>query len=263
LLSETNDGYPVLKLNRLSMEVLRNQRSVEIASAPVRQQKTGAGDRMHQDTKDRRLEPEEMKLFRHLRNLRKVIADEQRVPPYVVFPDSSLQAMAQQRPQSEEHFAKIPGVGSRKLEAYFTPFTEEIRAYCELHNLVMGLERTEEVKGKKKEEATAPQISRGPSTHWQTLELYKVGRSIEEIARERNLKPGTIMSHLVELIEAGENVDVERLISPEREKVIFDALQAVGGEVLRPVKDVLGDDYSYDEIRLVRALMRVSRRDDL
>ena len=69
-----------------------------------------------------------------------MIADDQGVPPYVVFPDSSLQAMAQQRPQTKEHFAKIPGVGSRKLEAYFTPFTEEIRAYCELHHLVMGLE---------------------------------------------------------------------------------------------------------------------------
>src|SRR5205085_1986037 len=177
--------------------------------------------------KDRRLEPEEMKLFRHLRNLRKVIADEQRVPPYVVFPDSSLQAMAQQRPQTEEHFAKIPGVGSRKLEAYFTPFTEEIRAYCELHHLVMGLEPTEEVKGKKKEEVATPRISTGPTTRWQTLELYNAGRNIEEIARERSLKTGTIMSHLAELIEEGESIDVERLISPERQKVIFDALQAL------------------------------------
>ncbi len=256
LLSETTDGYPVLKLNSLSAEVARKQRRVEIAAAPVRQQKTGAGDRMQQDTKEYKLEPEEMKLFRHLRNLRKVIADDEGVPPYVVFPDSSLQAMAQQRPQTEEQFAKIPGVGSRKLEMYFRPFTEEIRAYCELHHLEMGLEPAEEVKGKKKEEVAAPQLSRGPSTHRQTLELYNAGRSIEEIARERNLKTGTIMNHLTELIEAGENVDVERLLSPERQRVIFDALQALGGDVLKPVKEFLGDDYSYDEIRLVRGIMR-------
>lgn len=64
------------------------------------------------------------------------------------------------------------------------------------------------------------------------------------------------MSHLAELIEAGEVVDVERLVQPVRQKIIFDALQQVGGDALRPVKDFLGDDYSYDEIRLVCALMR-------
>ena len=104
-----------------------------------------------------------------------------------------------------------------------------------------------------------PQVSAGPSTRRHTLDLYNEGRSIEEIARERNLKPNTIMSHLAELVEAGEAIDPERLVDSERQKIIFAALQQVGGDMLKPVKDFLGDEYSYDEIRLVRALTRQAR----
>lgn len=248
LREENSDGYPILKLNRLSMEILRKQRSVEVAAAPVRQQKASRGSAAEAD-----LTLEEMGLFQHLRRRRKELADELNVAPFVVFPDSSLRAMAQQRPQSEEHFGHIPGVGSRKLEAFYVPFTRAIRDYCEEHNLEMGLVPLKPEKERK--QSVAP-ISAGPSTRMVTLDLYKAGRSIEEIAAERNLKPSTISGHLAELIEMGEEIDVEQLIQAEHYDVIVDALQQVGGEVLRPVKDLLGDEYSYEEIRLVRALER-------
>ena len=247
LLSETNDGYPVLKLNKHSAEILRKQRDVEIPSAPVRRQKAS-------DSLSHTLVPEEAGLFQYLRELRKQLADDRGVPPYVVFPDSSLRAMAQQRPQSEAQFAKIPGVGSRKLEAYFTPFTHAIRDYCELHNLSMDVEPPPEYGEQKK--AYVPPVNINMPTRQLTLQLHRQGLSIEEIARERNLKPTTVAGYLAELIEAGEAVTVDRLIRPERYRVIADVLERVGGEALRPVKDVLGEEYSYDEIRLVRALMR-------
>ncbi len=248
LLKEENiDGYPILRLNKLSMEILRKQRSVEVAAAPVRQQKTGSSSAAEVD-----LTLEEMGLFQHLRRLRKELADDLNVAPFVVFPDSSLRAMAQQRPQSEEHFAHIPGVGSRKLEAFYAPFTRAIRDYCEEHNLVMGLVQIKPER-ERKQSAAAP-ISAGPSTRMVTLDLYKAGRSIEEIATERNLKASTIISHLAELIELGEDIDVEKLLQAGHYDVIVDAIEQVSGEVLRPIKDFLGDEYSYEEIRLVRAL---------
>ncbi len=250
LVSQTADGYPVLKLNTLSWEILHKQRSVQVAAPPQIATTRQAAQV---------LEPEAEQLFQHLRSLRKQIADEQGVPPYVVFPDTSLRAMAQQRPQNRDQFARIPGVGSRKLEAYFTPFTRAIRDYCESHNLVMGLEPSKQENKQKRDVVSLPQVSAGPSTRRHTIDLYNEGWSIGEIARERNLKPGTIMSHLTELIEAGETIDSERLVHPERHKIIFDALQQIGGDTLKPVKEFLGDEYSYDEIRLVRALMRQSR----
>jgi ATP-dependent DNA helicase RecQ len=134
LLSETNDGYPVLKLNTLSWEVLRKERTVEIAAPAKPAQQRQA----RSDTPD--LTPGEEGLFQRLRILRKQVADEQGVPPYVVFHDTSLQVMAQRRPQSRSQFEQIPGVGTRKLAMYFTTFTDEIRDYCLSHNLSMGSE---------------------------------------------------------------------------------------------------------------------------
>jgi ATP-dependent DNA helicase RecQ len=251
LLNETDGGYPILKLNEHSAAILRNQRTFELPSAPVRREKAS-------DANASALLPEEMGLFQFLRELRKQLADDQGVPPYVIFTDSTLRAMAQQRPQSEAQFARIPGVGSRKLEAYFAPFTHAIREYCELQGLAMGLEPPE--ANEKKASGTAPsQVNRGPSTLQLTLDLYKQGRSIEEIAEERNLKASTIVSHLAELIEAGEAIDVGDLIQPGHYEIIVNALQQVGDEALKPVKDFLGDEYSYDEIKLVRSLLRATR----
>jgi ATP-dependent DNA helicase RecQ len=99
-------------------------------------------------------------------------------------------------------------------------------------------------------------------THQITLNLYRAGKSTEEIALERNIKPSTVMEHLAELIEEGETIDITPLILPGHYDVIVAAFYKVGftGEgpapFLRPVKDLLGDEYSYGEIRLVRACLR-------
>ena len=255
LLSQTTDSYPVLKLNALSMEILRRQRSVQIdmpvqrVQTPARQEKSNG--------RSPALKPEEEGLFQRLRDLRKEIADEQGVPPYIIFSDATLRAMAQQRPQSLSHFAQIPGVGERKLEAYFTPFTNEIRSYCELHNLDMDVEALHPPTTQKKEQTPASPSS-ATVTRQLTLGLYQQGLGIEEIARERNLKSTTIIGHLSELIEEGEVLDIERIVQPGRQKVIASALEQIGSDVLKPVKEFLGEDYSYDEIRLVRAVLRRS-----
>ncbi|HVT36192.1 MAG TPA: HRDC domain-containing protein, partial [Nevskiaceae bacterium] len=67
-------------------------------------------------------------LFDRLRALRKRLADEQGVPPYVVFADAALRHMATEQPRTVSAFAEIPGVGKYKLERYAEVFTAEIRA---------------------------------------------------------------------------------------------------------------------------------------
>ncbi len=263
--SEITDGYPILKLNSLSREILRKQRNVEIA-VPLKKvveapQKVVEVPRKQEkpDTHPP-LDPESEQLFQHLRTFRKQLADEQGVPPYVIFPDTTLRALAQQRPQSQSHFSRIPGVGSRKLEAYFAPFTNAIRDYCEAHSIVMGLEPPKKEKEQKEpKETPAPPVNSSPPTKLVTLDMYNAGLNAEDIARERNITTGTVIRHLTELIEAGETIDIERLVAPERQKVICDALQQVGDEMLKPVKEFLGEEYSYDELRLVRAVMRQAR----
>jgi ATP-dependent DNA helicase RecQ len=165
LLTQTDDGYPVLKLNKLSLEILRRQRSVEIPALPVRLRK--ASDTM--PSRLSALDPEEMGLFQHLRSLRKRLADAQGVAPFVVFHDSTLLAMAQQRPQNKEQFTKIPGVGASKLDAYLMPFTDAIRDYCGRHNLAMGLEP----EPQKREVVSTSRVNISAPTRQLTLELYR------------------------------------------------------------------------------------------
>ncbi|HEY6541192.1 MAG TPA: DNA helicase RecQ, partial [Ktedonobacteraceae bacterium] len=262
LLDETHDGYPIPRLNALSMEVIRKQRTVEIA-APViaiapRLERSGRRPSAGRYSDEPAVPdaPGTEELFQHLRTLRKQMADEQGVPPYVIFPDSSLWEMAQQRPQTKSQFEQISGVGARKLEAFYYSFTNEIRAYCEEHGLEMELGTVKPPKIKAAEKPakeSSASLPTGSVTRQLTLAMFKQGLSIDEIAQNRNLSRGTILTHLAELLESGESLDMERLIRPERYDVIAAALREVGGELLKPVKDFLGDEYSYDEIRLVRA----------
>lgn len=258
LLSESKDGYPILQLNKLSVEVLKKERSVEVISAPVRHVKE---EQQHEAAKSASplaapLNAQEQELFHQLRSLRKHLADERGVPPYTVFPDSSLQAMALYRPQSEGAFGRIPGVGRTKREAYFVPFSDLIREYCEQHHLEMDRQPPEEEKKARKSETSTPKTSPGPSTQQVTLAMFKEGRSIDEIAQERHVKASTVIGHLSELIEGGEDVDVEGLIQPGHYDLIVNAFRQTESEFLKPVKELLGDDFSYEEIRLARALMK-------
>ena len=101
-----------------------------------------------------------------------------------------------------------------------------------------------------------PQIG---STHASTHQLLRQGLSIADIAKERGLSQGTVLAHVERIVKAGESVDLSPLLpSLERVEHIKAALRAVGEERLAPVKELLGNDYSYDEIRLVRLAHNVT-----
>jgi ATP-dependent DNA helicase RecQ len=76
--------------------------------------------------------------------------------------------------------------------------------------------------------------------------------TVEEVAQRRGLTNKTIAGHIERLIQSGEQLDLSPLMPPQER---FDAIRAAfvesGGTFLSPVKEILGDDYSYDEIRLV------------
>ena len=119
LLQETQDGYPVHSLNASSWEILRGERKVEIAEPrKVKRGRKGAEDSI----------PHDEELFDKLRALRKRLADEAGVPPYVIFHDSTLRDIAATKPSSLEEFSTLPGVGQRKLERYGLAFMELIAA---------------------------------------------------------------------------------------------------------------------------------------
>ncbi|HEY5002692.1 MAG TPA: helix-turn-helix domain-containing protein, partial [Ktedonobacteraceae bacterium] len=197
---------------------------------------------------------QQQELFRALRTLRRSLADEQGQAPFFVFSDSTLDAIVQALPQSQSEFLCVPGVGKRKLEMYYSPFTDAIYAYCASHNIDL----TQRVAYEPVPKERRPAIESSSLARNQILELYRQGLSIEEIAQTRLCSPSTVLEHLCRWIEVGEDIDISGLIDAQRQVIIFNAIKEVGDSKLRPVKDFLGDEYSYDEIRLVRAAMRRS-----
>src|ERR1700692_1997840 len=118
LIEETQDGYPVLSLNAQSGQVLRQELAVQIA-APVKRSRARSSAAEGPAT-------ENGALFERLRALRKRLADEHGLPPYVVFHDATLREMAERRPLNLTQFADIPGVGQAKLARYGDHFIAAI-----------------------------------------------------------------------------------------------------------------------------------------
>ena len=244
LMDEATDGYSVLKLNALSWEILRKQRSVYVAIDPTKTETP----RSTAESLDNELVEE---LYERLQKLRKQLADEQSVPPYVVFANTSLQEMAKRQPQTLEQFANISGVGSRKLQQYGEAFTTVIRTYREEKGLPTAPAFPTPAAMLSNAAPTAPNY-----TQLVTLELYQKGLKPGEIAEQRNLRLNTVMTHLAELLERGEAIEIDRLLLSDRKEKIIQAIKIVGVISLRGIRDYLGEVYGYDEIRLVQAWWR-------
>jgi ATP-dependent DNA helicase RecQ len=120
LISEAQDGYSVLSLNADSWPVLRGERPVSIARAvkPARRSQDRTRAAATDDS-----------LFERLRTLRKRLADENGLPPYVIFHDSTLREMAEHMPLDLDQFAALPGVGQAKLARYGEQFIAAVREH--------------------------------------------------------------------------------------------------------------------------------------
>jgi ATP-dependent DNA helicase RecQ len=120
LMDEAQDGYSVLSLNAQSWPVLRGEQRVTIARSTKLERRSAS------NVVDSSMDQE---LFERLRALRKRLADENGLPPYVIFHDSTLRKMAEQKPIDLEQFAVLPGVGRAKLERYGVHFIAALRDY--------------------------------------------------------------------------------------------------------------------------------------
>jgi ATP-dependent DNA helicase RecQ len=185
-------------------------------------------------------------LFEKLRQLRKRLADEQAVPPYIIFSDVGLRQMARFYPQTEADFARISGVGEKKLREFGAVFMAEIVTHLRANARQVFADDT----------FTAPAESVRPrltETVLETLHFFRQGRPVEEIARLRHLAEGTIYGHLAAAIEAGEAVDLNRLVNVEGQREIAVAFERHGWGNLSGAVESLGGRYSHGQLRVYRA----------
>jgi ATP-dependent DNA helicase RecQ len=252
LMEETTDGYSVLKLNAQSWEVLRKQRQVMIAVSPDRTRQPSPTSDDHPITVS---QPHDEELYNRLQSLRKKLADDQDVPPYVVFANASLRSMAQLQPQNHAQFLQIAGVGSRKLAQYGDRFIAEIMRFRQEKGLPTTPEST--VTPKPATPKSAKSTNPSQDTRSVTWELYQQGLSPAQIAEQRELQVTTILTHLADLIERGYAVDVDAWIAPDDQQIIVAAIENLGADSLSVLREALGEAYSYGDLRLVRSLWQM------
>ncbi|MEK7637184.1 MAG: RecQ family ATP-dependent DNA helicase [Patescibacteria group bacterium] len=189
-------------------------------------------------------------LFEQLRQLRTMLADQRRVPPFVIFGDRSLQEMATYYPQNLASFARLYGVGQRKITDFGPQFVQLIRRHAADKNL----KELARPIWREREAADTDIVS---ATYEETKALVKQKLSIAEIAKRRGLVTGTIMGHLEKIhrIDPALNLDYLRPESTRLAKITA-AFKKTGGMSLSPVREILGEEYSYDELRLARMFVR-------
>jgi len=179
-------------------------------------------------------------LREYLREWRRTMSKEQNVPAYIVLHDSTLEEICRRPPKSLAELLEIAGIGERKAEVY----GQLILAALEKFNRGERASRSER-KAKPVDE---------------TLRLLREGRTLEEIAEARGRQLSTIVNAVANLLETGQVEFQSAWVSPEKQSVIGAACAQVGFERLKPVKDILPPEITYDEIRLVVGKIRREMR---
>lgn len=201
-------------------------------------------------------------LFEILRNLRREIAEKNNIPPFIVFGDGSLKEMSTYYPISVDRMLDISGVGTNKLEKYGTIFIDEIKKYVEDNNIIipkkisskktLSKEKQEETKKSKiSKEAKEPKEPKEPKIETKIISfnLYKEGKSIDEIAAIREITRQTVENHLIKCYELGMDIDLEKEIQTQYENDILKVINEIGTEKLKPIKEALPEDVSYFDIK--------------
>jgi ATP-dependent DNA helicase RecQ len=227
-LALTDGKYPTVRLSASAVPVLKGQKRLFMKiSEPVPVQETD----------------ENIELFEMLRKLRKKIADEENVPPFVVFADASLKEMSRYFPVSKEMMLNIKGVGQMKYEKYGEDFIQAIREFAEEHN------------SSPNPAAEAPPKTEEPiddrPSYLISFDYYKDGDSIREIAKKRNFSPITIQEHIFRSIREGNVIDWSEIFNETEEKLVLQAAEKAGRDKLKPIKEELPEEIDYFKIKAV------------
>jgi len=173
-------------------------------------------------------------LFEELRQLRKEIAEKEKVPPYIVFSDASLKDMERQLPKDGKDFLQVSGVGEAKNKKYGQRFLALIKTY----------QNSQSQKPKTKTSKSSTQL--------QTFALYEDGLSVEDIAKERDLKETTIYGHLLKLRQLGKPIDLWQYIDKTEVESILKAQKELNleEEALKPYYEYFEEKMPYWKIKM-------------
>ena len=238
--------YPILKLNASSKAILfgdgqpRLIRTVAASTAKERKQAAAPSNA---------IEHADHALFEKMKQLRRQLASEQKVPPFVIFSDNVLLEMSATRPSTLEGMLNVPGIGNVKLNAYGRKFLEAIHEYCGPNAIEMDVHWK---KGVELQPAR-PRVARpgGMGTKSITYPMLREGKSFEAIAVRAEITVGTVISHLLDLIQEEPMASIDIWLPLELQTRILAAAEAVGRDRLKPIFEYLEQTVPYELIRLM------------
>ncbi|MCP4522035.1 MAG: DNA helicase RecQ [Cytophagales bacterium] len=224
------DDHHYLKLTPLAKEVLFGREQVRLVSLHNILQKRKEEKKIAPLSKSKSERLEEG-IFSALIKLRKRFAEDTWLSPDQIFSDTTLKQIVKVKPTSEWEMNQISGMSEAKFEAYGKAFLETT-----VEEMVNFYQDENNMKG---------------ATYILTLDLLQKGKTVDEIARERNLKALTVYSHIATLIQRGHTISIDEYINTEELEKIFEAIEFTGeNKMLNPIFDYLEEKVEYHKIRL-------------
>lgn len=245
-LAKDGGEYPVLKVTPTGREALRGERTPRLLTA--------GGKRTEFAPRKNFKEGMDEGLFEALRLLRRRLAEERGVPPFVVFGDVTLQDLSRRRPTTLEGFRKAHGVGAQKAEQYGAVFGAEIARYCQEHELTVDVPITEDPAPVVAIEAFI--AGEKPAAQVAADALFREGKSIDLVAQKTGRARSTVIGYLVEFLTDQGHLTPEPWLDEKTFTTIAAAAKEVGTEKLKPIFDQLNGAIAYEQIRIAVACLR-------
>ena len=242
LLRKEVETFGVLKITDHGMEFLTQPRPVMVAEERDYSD-VDAMDSMSQ-TRSSQGGAADVKLRDMLKALRKEVADDESLPPYVIFQDVSLDEMAIHYPLNEDELLRITGVGSGKAKKYGTPFLKLIADYVKEE----GIERAEDLLVRSTSARSSSKVHI----------IQRIDRQIDlaDIARDLNLKLEDVLNEIENIVSAGTKVNLDYVINKtldeESLEELFDFLKESEDEGSEELIAEWNDVYSEEELRMAR-----------
>jgi GTPase SAR1 family protein len=181
-------------------------------------------------------------LYRRIKAWRDQKAMEANLAHYMVIQQATMVTLASYLPRSEPDLKKMKGMGKKKIEKYGAEILQMIETYCNEKEI----SETPVIAGRSKPKEKKPKVdSRALS-----LDLFRSGKSVDQIARERLMAVATIEGHLAHYVGLG-LLSVNELVAPDVVELISDQIQEHPENTLSPIKEALGDRVSWSDIRYV------------
>jgi ATP-dependent DNA helicase RecQ len=263
--------YPTLHLNPASWDVMHDRRTVTLwQTLPVEEETDEtetAGTSTRKPRREKRSRTETVSwegvdtgLFDALRELRKNLAAEKGLPPYLIFHDGTLRELARVRPGALSGMRLVSGIGDKKLEDFGEPFLDAINDYCG----EKGISRDNTIRNIQYA-APPPAVPVRPAdfdaakradgrinpTLQQALELFRRGTSVEETARQTGRAPSTVMQYLAEYIAQERPASIAAWVEPAVYKRVAAAARQFEFPRLKVLFESLEGKITYDQLRLV------------